>query len=36
VNRERGEVAPTITGSAHVTAEALLLLDPADPFCWGF
>jgi 4-hydroxyproline epimerase len=27
-----GQVIPTIIGSAHVTAEATLLLDPADPF----
>ena len=30
-----GEIIPTIKGSAHVTAEATLLLDDADPFCWG-
>ena len=35
LDRAKGEVAPTITGSAHVTAEATLLLDPRDPFCWG-
>jgi len=35
VNRERGEIIPTITGSASVNAEATLLLDEADPFCWG-
>jgi proline racemase len=35
VNRDRGEVAPTIIGTAHITAEALLRLDPADPFCFG-
>ena len=34
-DRERGEVIPTITGRAHVTSEALLQLDPEDPFCWG-
>jgi 4-hydroxyproline epimerase len=34
-DRARGEVIPTITGRAHVTSEALLRLDPADPFCWG-
>jgi len=34
-NRERGEVLPIITGSAHVTAEAVLLLSDNDPFCWG-
>jgi len=26
---------PTITGTAFVTAEATLLLDETDPFCWG-
>ena len=35
LNRERGEVMPIITGTAHVNAEATLLLDEADPFCWG-
>jgi 4-hydroxyproline epimerase len=30
-----GEVIPTITGRAFVTAEATLLFDPADPFCGG-
>ncbi len=30
-----GGVIPRITGSAHVTAEATLLLDPADPFRTG-
>ena len=34
-DRSRGEVIPTITGRAHVTSEALLRLDPEDPFCWG-
>jgi 4-hydroxyproline epimerase len=34
-DRSRGEIAPVITGTAHVTAEALLRLDPRDPFCWG-
>jgi 4-hydroxyproline epimerase len=34
-DRSRGEITPTITGSAHVTGEATLRLDPADPFCWG-
>ncbi len=29
------EVLPHIRGSAHVNAEAHLLLDDADPFCWG-
>jgi len=30
-----GTVLPTITGSAFITGEATLILDPADPFCWG-
>jgi 4-hydroxyproline epimerase len=30
-----GRVLPRITGSAHVTAEATLLLDERDPLCWG-
>jgi 4-hydroxyproline epimerase len=30
-----GAILPTIKGSAYVTAEATLLLNPADPFCWG-
>jgi proline racemase len=33
--RTAGGVLPTITGTAHVTAEGVLLLDPADPFRWG-
>jgi len=35
LNRARGEVLPVITGTAHVNAEATLLLAAADPFCWG-
>jgi 4-hydroxyproline epimerase len=31
----KGEVIPIITGTAHVTGESRLRLDPADPFCWG-
>jgi proline racemase len=34
-DRDKGEVIPTISGSAHVTGEARLRLHPADPFCWG-
>jgi len=33
--RQGDKIVPTITGTAHVTAEATLLLDPADPFAWG-
>jgi 4-hydroxyproline epimerase len=29
------QVIPTITGAAYVNAEATLLLQSADPFCWG-
>jgi 4-hydroxyproline epimerase len=35
IDRDKGTVAPTITGSAYVTGEAALHLDPHDPFCWG-
>ena len=28
-------ILPSITGTAHITAESTLLLDPADPFCMG-
>lgn len=35
IDRAKGIIAPTITGAAHVTGEATLRLDPADPFCWG-
>jgi 4-hydroxyproline epimerase len=35
LDRGKGEIAPTITGTAHVTSEAVLHLDPSDPFCWG-
>jgi 4-hydroxyproline epimerase len=30
-----GKVLPVITGTAFVNAEATLLLDDRDPFCWG-
>lgn len=30
-----GKILPTIRGSAHITAEADLILDPRDPFCVG-
>lgn len=29
------QIIPTITGTAHVNAEATLLLSESDPFCWG-
>ncbi len=34
-NRGGGIIIPTITGRAHVTAEAALLMDESDPFCRG-
>ncbi|MDA1275784.1 MAG: proline racemase family protein [Verrucomicrobia bacterium] len=33
--RESESIIPTITGSAFITCEAELVLDDADPFCWG-
>ncbi len=33
--RGKGEIVPTITGRAHVTAESVLRLEPDDPFRWG-
>jgi 4-hydroxyproline epimerase len=35
LDRARGVISPTITGTAHLTAEATLLLDERDPFCHG-
>jgi 4-hydroxyproline epimerase len=35
LDRAAGKIAPTITGTAFVNAEATLLLDESDPFCWG-
>jgi 4-hydroxyproline epimerase len=34
-DRAKGEIVPSITGTAHVTGETVLRLDPEDPFCWG-
>ncbi len=31
----QGRVLPTISGQAFVCGRSTLLLDPADPFCWG-
>ncbi len=30
-----GRIHPHIKGSAHITADATLILDESDPFCWG-
>lgn len=35
LEREKGIIEPTITGTAFITAQATLLLDDRDPFCWG-
>jgi len=35
LDRAGGKVAPRISGTAHITAEATLVLDERDPFCWG-
>ena len=35
LDRERGHIAPTITGRAYINAEATLHLDDDDPYCWG-
>ena len=36
LDRAAGRIAPTITGSAFVTAEATLLVDDRDPLAWGW
>lgn len=35
LDRAAGKVLPIITGMAFVNAQATLLLDERDPFCWG-
>jgi len=35
LDRTAGKVAPVITGTAFVNAEATQWLDERDPFCWG-
>ena len=35
LDRPKGVITPTITGTAHVMAESTLLLDERDLFCWG-
>jgi proline racemase len=35
IDRSVGTIAPEITGTAYITADTTLVLDPADPFCWG-
>ena len=35
VEKVDGDIIPTIRGTAYVTGESTLILDEADPFCWG-
>ena len=35
LERAAGRIEPNITGTAFVNAEATLLFDEGDPFCWG-
>lgn len=35
IDRTAGTIAPVVTGTAHVNAEATLLIDETDPFRWG-
>jgi 4-hydroxyproline epimerase len=34
-DRSQGRITPIIQGTAYINAEATLLLDERDPFCWG-
>jgi 4-hydroxyproline epimerase len=33
--RNGGDIVPSITGTAFVNAESILILDEKDPYCWG-
>ncbi|HAV63522.1 MAG TPA: hydroxyproline-2-epimerase, partial [Verrucomicrobiales bacterium] len=35
VDRAKGVIAPTVTGTAHIMAEATLLIDERDLYGWG-
>lgn len=35
IRSSEGHLVPTIKGQAYVNAEAKLILNPADPYCWG-
>ena len=35
LDRDAGRVAPVITGTAFINAEATQILNEKDPFCWG-
>ena len=30
-----GQICPSIRGTAYVNSDSTLVLDEADPFCWG-
>ena len=34
-DRSQGRITPIIQGTAYINAEATLLFDERDPFCWG-
>jgi len=35
IRLQDGNVIPSITGTAFITAESTIILDPRDAFCWG-
>jgi len=35
LDRAGGRIIPTVSGTAHITAEGKLLINEADPFAWG-
>ena len=35
LDREKGRISPSISGTAFITAESTLLIDERDPFRWG-
>jgi 4-hydroxyproline epimerase len=35
LDRAKGEIEPTLIGTAYVTSQAVLHLEPGDPLCWG-
>ena len=35
IDRDKGRISPSVSGTAYITAEATLLIDERDPFRWG-
>ena len=35
IDRDKGRISPSISGTAYITAESTLLIDERDPFRWG-